>query len=245
MDKKNMVMKSFFVKTLVIEDEDLQKINKYTLEPLTSEDVFAFKAMIADNENDDRNYMPFNLKALQDMAKLYVGKTMLLDHEWSANKQIARIYDTELLQSKKTTAFGEPHTELIVKIYMPVTESNKDIITEIKAGIKNEVSTYCLPEKVMCNICGVDNAKGYCRHWPGREYEYTDGNGKAKRKKCIMLLDGVKEAYELSFVAVPAQPRAGTRKEIMEQAKEKAKKSEEVSARLRLAETKIKNEKEI
>jgi hypothetical protein len=29
-----------------------------------------------------------------------------------------------------------------------------------------------------------------------------------------MLLDGAKEAYELSFVAVPAQPRAGTHKSI-------------------------------
>jgi hypothetical protein len=29
-----------------------------------------------------------------------------------------------------------------------------------------------------------------------------------------MLLDGAKEAYELSFVTVPAQPRASTRKSI-------------------------------
>ena len=29
-----------------------------------------------------------------------------------------------------------------------------------------------------------------------------------------MLLHGAKEAYELSFVAVPAQPRAGTHKSI-------------------------------
>ena len=29
-----------------------------------------------------------------------------------------------------------------------------------------------------------------------------------------MLLDGASEAYELSFVAVPAQPRAGTTKSI-------------------------------
>lgn len=29
-----------------------------------------------------------------------------------------------------------------------------------------------------------------------------------------MLLHGAKDAYELSFVAVPAQPRAGTHKSI-------------------------------
>ena len=29
-----------------------------------------------------------------------------------------------------------------------------------------------------------------------------------------MLLDGAKDAYEVSFVAVPAQPRAGTTKSI-------------------------------
>ena len=56
--------------------------------------------------------------------------------------------------------------------------------------------------------------KDYCRHWPGREYDVADATGKSTKRRCKMLLHGAKEAYELSFVAVPAQPRAGTHKSV-------------------------------
>ena len=210
-----VISKVASVSPLEITDADLRKINKYTLSPVTAEDVFIFKATIADNEQDDRNYMPFNLKALQDLKKLYLGKTMLKDHARKADNQIARVFDTELVQdANKTTELGELHTELVAKIYTIKTDSNKDLIAEIVGGIKKEVSTSTVPVKMTCNICGVDNMKDYCRHWPGREYDTTDTTGKTQKRRCKMLLDGAKEAYELSFVAVPAQPRAGTHKSI-------------------------------
>lgn len=203
------------VSPLEITDADLKKINKYTLNPVSADDVFIFKATIADNEQDDRNFMPFNLKALQDLLKLYPGKTMLKDHSRRADNQIARVYDTELVQNaNKQTELGELHTELIAKIYMIKTESNKDLIAEIVGGIKKEVSTSTVPHKMVCSICGVDNMTKYCRHYPGREYDVADESGNASKRRCKMLLHGAKEAYELSFVAVPAQPRAGTHKSI-------------------------------
>ena len=203
------------VQPLEITEEDLKKINKYTLSPVSAEDVFVFKATMADNEQDDRNYMPFDLKALQALKKLYPGKTMLKDHSRRADNQIARIYDTELIQNpNKQTELGELHTELIAKIYMIKTDSNKDLIAEIIGGIKKEVSTSCIPEKMICNICNTDNMKKYCRHWPGAEYTVEDGSPEGAKKRCKMLLSGAKEALELSFVAVPAQPRAGTHKSI-------------------------------
>lgn len=210
-----VICKVASVQPLEVTAEDLKKINKYTLSPVSAEDVFIFKATMADNEQDDRNDMPFNLKALQDLKKLYPGKTMLKDHSRRADNQIARIYDTELVQdASKQTELGELHTELVAKIYMIKTDSNKDLIAEIMGGIKKEVSTSCVPEKMICSICGTDNMKDYCRHWPGNEYTVEDGTAKGKKRRCKMLLSGAKEAYELSFVAVPAQPRAGTHKSI-------------------------------
>lgn len=200
---------------LEVTDADLKKINKHTLSPLTANDVFIFKATIADNEQDDRNFMPFNLKALQDLKDLYPGKTVLKDHRRIADNQIARVYETELVQREnKLTELGEVHTELVAKLYMVKTDSNKDLIAEIVGGIKKEVSTSTVPKKMICSICGADNMKDYCRHWPGRDYDVTDEKGKYSKKKCKMLLHGAKEAYELSFVAVPAQPRAGTHKSV-------------------------------
>lgn len=210
-----VICKTASVSPLEVTDADLKKINKYTLSPVSADDVFIFKASIADNEQDDRNYMPLNLKSLQDLKKLYPGKTMLKDHRRMADNQIARIYDTELVQdANKQTDLGELHTELIAKIYMIKTDSNKDLIAEIMGGIKKEVSTSTVPSKMICNICGTDNMKDYCRHWPGIEYTVEDGSAKGSKKRCKMLLSGAKEAYELSFVAVPAQPRAGTHKSI-------------------------------
>lgn len=200
-----LLLKSANVELQEVTSEDLKKINKFTLSPLKAEDVFTFKVNMGDNETDDRNYEPFNLQALKDLKNLYIGKTVIKDHRRSADNQVGRIYDTELVTDTKLTKAGEPFTTLIAKIYMVKTESNKDLITEIIAGIKKEVSTGCRPKKLICNICGTDNMKSYCPHYPGREYAKADG-----KTTCLMTIDGAKEAYELSLVAVPAQPRAGT-----------------------------------
>lgn len=203
-----LICKSAEVQTQDVSDEDLKKINKFALSPLTKEEVFTFKIIMGDNEIDDRNYEPFNLNALKDLKKLYIGKTMIKDHRRLADNQIARVYDTELLEDEtKMTGSGERFTKLIAKAYMIKTASNSDLISEIKAGIKKEVSTGCRPKHAYCSICGTDNTKSYCPHWGGREYDTKDG-----KKICYFTLDGAKEAFEVSFVAVPAQPRAGTTK---------------------------------
>lgn len=202
-----LICKSAEVQIQDVTDEDLRKINKFTLSPLSAEEVFTFKVTMGDNETDDRNCEPFNLNALKDLKRLYVGKTVIKDHRRSADNQVARIYDTELVTDPKMTKANEPFTRLIAKCYMVKTNSNEDLIKEIKAGIKKEVSTGCRPKRMICSICGTDNSKTYCPHWPGREYDKEGG-----KTTCLMTIDGAKEAYELSLVAVPAQPRAGTMK---------------------------------
>lgn len=206
--EEGVICKAVGVENQEVTEEELKKINKFTLMPLKAEEVFTFKLVMGDNELDDRNYEPFNLNALKDLKKLYIGKTMIKDHRRTADNQIARVYDTELVQdSSKLVKTGEIYTKLIAKCYMVKTEKNTDLISEIKAGIKKEVSTSCKPKHAYCSICGVDNMKSYCAHWWGKEYETQDG-----KKTCYFTLDGAKEAYEVSFVAVPAQPRAGTTK---------------------------------
>ena len=67
---------------------------------------------------------------------------------------------------------------------------------------------------MICSICGTDNMKKYCRHWPGGKYVVEDGTPGGSEKRCLMLLSGAKDAWELSFVPVGAQPRAGTHKSV-------------------------------
>lgn len=189
-----------------VTEAELKAINKYALEPLTAEDVFTFKAVLCDNEQD-RDFEWFSLKALQDLQKLFLGKTVIKDHRWSSDNQVARIYSTELVQSTKTTKSGELYTQLVAHLYMVKTASNADLIAEIKGGIKKEGSIGCRVKSSICNICGTDNAKNYCRHWPGRSYEKDGGP-----QVCTFKLDGADDAYEFSLVAVPAQRAAGASK---------------------------------
>ena len=189
-----------------VTEEQLKAINKYALEPLKAEDVFTFKAVLCDNEVD-RDFERFTQKALQDMQKLFLGKTVIKDHKRSADSQVARIYATELVPGSKTLKNGETYTQLVAYCYMVKTQSNADLITEIKAGIKKEGSVGCAISSSICSICGTDNAKSYCHHWNGRSYEKDGGP-----QVCTFTLAGVKDAYEFSLVAVPAQKAAGVSK---------------------------------
>ena len=128
-----------------------------------------------------------------------VGKSGIFDHNWSAAGQAARIYKAEVVEEPgKVTAAGEPGCYLKGWAYMLRTKANAELIAQIEGGIKKEVSVGCSVEREVCSVCG--EAVGSCRHVKGRTY-----NGKL----CYGELTGAKDAYEWSFVAVPAQREAG------------------------------------
>lgn len=201
-----MIQKAAHLSAQELTDAELSAINKYALSPLTAEDVFTFRAVLCDNELD-RQFERFSIKALTDLQKLFLGKTVIKNHSWDANDQVARIYATELETSTKELKSGELYTRLIAHCYMVKTASNADLIAEIKGGIKKEGSIGCSVSSSICSICGTDNAKSYCRHWPGKSYEKEGG-----AQVCTFTLAGARDAYEFSLVAVPAQKAAGVSK---------------------------------
>ena len=201
-----MIEKAASLAPQEVTEEELKAINKYALEPLTAEGVFTFKATLCDNEVD-RQHERFTQKALQDLQKLFLGKTVIKDHRHIADNQVARIYATELVESGKTTKSGEPYIQLVAHCYMVRTASNADLIAEIKGGIKKEGSVGFAASSAICSICQTDNVKSYCRHYPGRTYDKADG-----KQVCTFALDGCSDAFEFSLVAVPAQKKAGVTK---------------------------------
>lgn len=227
----NIIVKSAQVSSQKIDTKELSQINKLTLEPLSEEDIFTFKVAMCDNEVD-RDFEVFPIKSLKILQKMFIGKTIIKDHKRSSDNQIGRIYATELVQEEnKTTKSGEIYTKLVGKCYMLNNEANKDLIAEIKAGIKKEVSVGCSLKKCICSICGTDNMEKWCNHLWGRTYE---------GKECYFSLEDAKDAYELSFVAVPAQSRAGIikkfedKKKNLENEKYKNKEKEESDFNLNL-----------
>ncbi len=200
-DMEGVVLKAAEVSPLKTSDDEMVAINKLTLEPLESEDVFTFKVAMCDNEID-RTFEVFPSSSLNKMQSLFIGKTVIKDHQRSSDNQVARVYETELVASDtEVSKTGEPYTQLVAHCYMLNTESNKDLIAQVKGGIKKEVSVGLSIGKAVCSICEKDNTKEYCRHYWGKEY---DG------ETCYFKLEDPTDAYELSFVAVPAQPKAGT-----------------------------------
>ena len=201
-----MMQKAASLAAQEVTEDELKAINKLAPVPLTADEVFTFKAVLCDNEVD-RVFDQFTQKALQDMQKLYLGKTVIKDHRRSVDGQVARIYKTELVQGTKTLKSGELYTQLVAHCYMVRTASNADLIAEIKGGIKKEGSVGFSPASSICSICGTDNAKTYCRHFPGRTYDKEGG-----QEVCTFKIAGVRDAYEFSLVAVPAQRAAGISK---------------------------------
>lgn len=204
---KNMITKSAKISGIELDDGEMSLINKYTLEPLSSDEVFAFKIAICGNEID-RDFEVFPTETLKALAKLFVGKTVLKDHQIKTDNQKARIYATEVVEDGGISSTGEKYAQLIAHCYMLKNESNADLIADIRAGIKKEVSVSCVIGSAVCSICGTDNREVYCKHVNGREY---DG------KTCYFKLLLPKDAYEVSFVAVPAQPDAGVTKSYMDE----------------------------
>lgn len=178
---------------------EMEKINRYTRREYQPEEVYTFSLVLCDNEVD-RDFERFSASALEKLCRLFLGKTCILDHERKSANQTARIYDTALEQVEgRTTQAGEPYVRLTARAYLPRTERTRETVELIESGILKEVSVSCAVGRSVCGICGKES----CSHKKGREY---DG------KVCSRVLEDPTDAYECSFVAVPAQREAGVRK---------------------------------
>lgn len=95
---------------------------------LTSEEVYTFAVRLCDNEVD-RDMERFPRKSLERLAELFLGKSGIFDHNWSARGQAARLYRTEVVDEPDvTTQAGDPLSWLKGYAYMVRTESNRDLI---------------------------------------------------------------------------------------------------------------------
>ena len=186
-----------------IPTEDLVLINIYTRKELTEDDVYTFTVTLCDNDVD-RDYEAFTREALRGLEKFFLGKTGIFDHNPIAENQSARIYKTWCEEdTKRKTVFGESYYCLKAKAYILRNDKNKSLIEEIEGGIKKEVSVSCSMNSTLCSVCGKELKLGLCEHRKGRTYG---------GKLCYGILSEPKDAYEWSFVAVPAQRNAGVTK---------------------------------
>ena len=163
---------------------------------------------LCDNEVD-RDLERFETGALEELGRMFVGKSGVFDHQWSALGQTARIYKTEVVREPAMkTAAGDTYCWLKGWAYLLRTEKNADLIAEIEGGIKKEVSVGCSMGRQVCSVCGMENG---CHHVKGQRYG---------EKLCFTELRDPVDAYEWSFVAVPAQRNAGVLKRFGQEERE-------------------------
>lgn len=212
---KEMIKKEFFSGTVAdsnnsgVTDDELRQINTYTRRELSAGEVYVFSVVLCDNDID-RDNERFTVESLFALEKMFVGKTGIIDHNPSAKNQTARIFacEVEAISGMKTKT-GDDYFRLKARAYMPKSEGNRDVITAIDSGIIKEVSVGCAVENTVCSICGEDMEK--CVHRRGESY-----GGKI----CCGELLNPYDAYEWSFVAVPAQKNAGVTKSHLKDRKE-------------------------
>lgn len=171
----------------------LESINALAKTRLNGEQVYVFSLRLCDDQVD-RDFERFDDVALPGLAKLFVGKTGIVDHRWSAGNQVARIFETQVVRENGVSYIK-------AWAYIRRGGANEEIIADIEAGIKKEVSVGCAMGRAVCSVCGSEY--GTCGHRKGESY---DG------QVCCAILQEPVDAYEFSFVAVPAQRDAGVLK---------------------------------
>ena len=171
----------------------LEAINALAKAELTAEQVYVFSLRLCDDQVD-RDHERFDTEALAGLAKLFIGKTGIIDHQWSAGNQVARIFETEVVREDRVS---------YIKAWAYIRRGGRaeELIADIEAGILKEVSVGCAMGMAVCSVCGSEY--GTCGHRKGEHY---DG------QLCCAILREPMDAYEFSFVAVPAQREAGVLK---------------------------------
>ena len=190
---------------------DIAQINQYSKKELTPEEVYCFSVRLCDNEVD-RDNERFTDSTLAALVPLFLGKPCLMDHRWSAEKQIARLYRTEVVDTGEENSLGGSLLALMGSAYMVRNGQTASMIDAIEGGILKEISVGCAVKSCSCSICGEAQeldwrtGKFLCKNGHIRGDHY-DG------RLCCGNLEGAEDAYEISFVAVPSQRGAGVTKE--------------------------------
>ena len=174
----------------------LEAINAHAKGTLTAEQVYIFRLRLCDDQVD-RDGERFDTAALPELAKLFIGKTGIVDHKWSSDSQVARIFATEVVREEGVS---------YIKAWAYIRRGGHadEIIADIEAGIKKEVSVGCAMGRAICSVCGSEY--GTCGHVKGEQYDGA---------VCCAILKEPMDAYEFSFVAVPAQRNAGVLKALV------------------------------
>ncbi len=114
-------------------EEELALVNRQSRKELTAAEVYLFAVRLCDNEVDQDGEQ-FPQATLEQLAELFVGKSGIFDHRWSAGGQTARIYRTEVVREEGYAHAGRARLLSEGYAYMMRTQRNQDLICGDRRG---------------------------------------------------------------------------------------------------------------
>jgi len=177
-------------------DEDLEKINKLSVKPVTKEEVAVYSALLIDDQVT-RNATQYPREFQKTLLSLPVGEGNFIgapflfgdikDHQDTASSQVGRIFDAWQVADEKG------HYGVMGKIYILRSKDNKETIQKIDSGVLKEISISTKVEMPICSLCKQDIRA--CGHEKG-----VDG--------CYVMMTGTGFCGEVSLVAIPGSTKA-------------------------------------
>lgn len=195
--------------------EQLEKINRFAMRPLTAEEVYVFPNMMIDDRPT-----AYSSKLHENLLRKFVkdankGVGLLMNHN-NRSLPVGRSFNAEIREE-----FDEEYGEYVKSVYGMFyidlgrqTESGMstdDIVKGIEAGTIFDTSIGFNASSWKCSICNHDIRDWEnCSHWPGEKYQVKGSDGVHREETCYVIAgeDGEGELLENSLVYAGACDRA-------------------------------------
>jgi hypothetical protein len=197
----------------------MRVINQYLpsgIDPLVAEELVTVPFVAADNLVN-RSMDRWDLKSLKTMSKLLPGLPALLDHDWEAEQEWGRIYNSAFIQadtapdealdragngdSNRMIIAEEGFAQVVFEVFAPI---DSPVVRALKRGHSGNISTGGFQfTDYHCPLCKCSFSDELCPHTiPDRWWSRASDAPFAIRV-------GMFDLGEASIVAIPNLPNAG------------------------------------
>lgn len=138
----------------------LEAVNRFTLRPLTLDDIAVFTLDLCNNAVD-RHFSRFPDEELERINTLIVGRPLMERHDLRGSLPRGTFFRSRLHRDGDTLSVRPD-------VYVLRTQDNADFIRNIEGGVYRETSIGFAFRTPECSVCGQHIST--CGHIPGRDY---------------------------------------------------------------------------
>lgn len=193
--------------------EQLERINRFSVEPLAEDAVYVFEDMMIDDQETFYHTVLHENLLRKFVADINKGISLQLNHN-SRHLPTGKSFGSRLQEDVAESGdyiksvYGEFYIDRGRQLEAGI--STDDVIKGVEAGVISDSSIGFTASQWECSICGNDIRDFWsCPHIPGKKYAVTH-DGEDLIEKCVVNVgeDGEGEILENSLVYSGACDRA-------------------------------------